>query len=45
MQRKLRRSITIQPRKPRWRVRQADEDEVDDALLGLGAEKDGSPEK
>jgi hypothetical protein len=42
MQRKLRPSIKISPRKPRWRVRQADEDEVDETLLGLGTEKDGS---
>jgi hypothetical protein len=45
MQRKFRRSINAQPRKPRWRVRQADEDEVDETLLGLGTEKDGSPGK
>jgi hypothetical protein len=45
MQRKSRPSITILRRKPRWRVRQAEEDEVDEALLGLGAEKDGSSGK
>jgi hypothetical protein len=45
MQRRLRRSISIQPRKPRWRVRQADDDEVDASLLGLGTEKDGSSGK
>jgi hypothetical protein len=46
MRRKLRRSIKFQhPRKPRWHVRQADEDEVDEALLGLGTEKDGSSGK
>jgi hypothetical protein len=32
MQRKLRSSIKILPQKPRWRVRQAEEDEVDEAL-------------
>jgi hypothetical protein len=32
MQRKLRPSIKILPQKPRWRVRQAEEDEVDEAL-------------
>jgi len=42
MQRKLRPSSKIPPRKRRWRVRQADEDELDEALLGLGTEKDGS---
>jgi hypothetical protein len=42
MQRKLRPSSKITPRKRRWRVRQADEDELDEALLGLGTEKDGS---
>jgi hypothetical protein len=42
MRRKLRRSIKFhRPRKRRWRVRQADEDEVDETLLGLGTEKDG----
>ena len=45
MHRKLRPSIKVQPRKPRWRVRQAEEDEVDEALLGLGTEKDGSSGK
>jgi hypothetical protein len=30
------------PRKPRWRVRPAEDDEVDETLLGLGTEKDGS---
>jgi hypothetical protein len=45
MQRKLRPSIKISPRKPRWRVRQVEEDEVDEALLGLGSEKDGSSGK
>jgi hypothetical protein len=38
MQRKLRPSIKILPHKPRW---QAEEDEVDEGLLGLGTEKDG----
>jgi hypothetical protein len=46
MQRKLSQSIKFQrPRKPRWRVRQADEDEVGETLLGLGTEKDGSSGK
>jgi hypothetical protein len=45
MQRKLRPLIKILPQKPRWRVRQAEEDEVDEALLGLGTEKDGSSGK
>ena len=45
MQRKLRPSIKALPRKPRWRVRQAEDDEVDEALLGLGTEKDGSSGK
>jgi hypothetical protein len=45
MQRKLRPSIKILPQKPRWRVRQAEEDERDDALFGLGTEKDGSSGK
>jgi hypothetical protein len=45
MQRKLRPSIKISLRKPRWRVRQAEEDEVDETLLGLGTEKDGSSGK
>jgi hypothetical protein len=45
MQRKLRRSFNSRPRKPRWRVRQVAEDEVDETLLGLGTEKDGSPGK
>jgi len=46
MQRRLRPSIKIQPPRPRWRVRQAkEEDESDEALLGLGAEKDGSSGK
>ena len=46
MQRKLRRPINLQrPRKPRWRVRQTYEDEVDEILLGLGTEKDGPSEK
>ena len=42
MQRKLRPLIKISLRKARWRVRQAEEDEVDETLLGLGTEKDGS---
>jgi hypothetical protein len=42
MQRKLRPSGKIPLRKRRWRMRQADEDELDDALLGRGTEKDGS---
>jgi hypothetical protein len=45
MQRKVRPSIKILPRKPHWRVRQAEDDEVDEALLGLGTEKDGSSGK
>jgi len=46
MQRRLRPSIKIQPPNLRWRVRQAkEEDESDEALLGLGAEKDGSSGK
>jgi hypothetical protein len=46
MQRKLRRSIKFQrSRRPRWRIRQVDEDEVDESLLGLGTEEDGSSEK
>jgi hypothetical protein len=46
MQRKLRRSIKFQrSRKQRWRVQQADEHEVDESLLGLGTEEDGSSEK
>jgi hypothetical protein len=46
MQRKLRPSIKAMPRKPRWRVRQAaEDDEVDETLLGLGTEKDGSSAK
>jgi hypothetical protein len=45
MQRKLRPSIKILRQKRRWRVRQAEEDEVDEALLGLGTEKDGSSSK
>jgi hypothetical protein len=32
------------PRK-HWRVRQAEDDEVDESLLGLGVEKDGSSGK
>jgi hypothetical protein len=44
MQRKLRSSIKTMPRK-HWRVRQAEDDEVDESLLGLGAEKDGSSSK
>jgi hypothetical protein len=39
MQRKLRRSINVQPRKPRWRVRQADDDEVDASCLVLEPRK------
>jgi hypothetical protein len=42
MQRKLRPSIKISLRKLRWRLRQAEEDEVDEALLGLGTEKEAS---
>jgi hypothetical protein len=45
MQRRLRPSIKIRPRNPRWLVRQAEEDELDETLLGLGAEKDGSSGK
>jgi hypothetical protein len=45
MRRKLKPSIKIQPARRRWRVRQAEEDEMDEALLGLGTEKDGSSEK
>jgi hypothetical protein len=39
MQRKLRPSIKILRQKRSWRVRQAEEDEVDEALLGLGPRK------
>jgi hypothetical protein len=39
------RKPAILPQKPRWRVRQAEEDEMDEALLGLGTEKDGSSGK
>jgi hypothetical protein len=42
MQQKLRPSGKIPPRKRRWRMRQADEDELDETLFGLGTEKDGS---
>jgi hypothetical protein len=45
MQRKSRPSIKISLRKPRWRVRQAEEEEVDETLLGLGTEKNGSTGK
>jgi hypothetical protein len=45
MQRKLRRSIKTMPRKQHWRVRHVEDDEVDEALLGLGTEKDASSGK
>jgi hypothetical protein len=45
MERKLKPSIKILPETPRWRVRQAEDEEVDEALLGLGTEKDGSSGK
>jgi len=43
MQRRLKASLKIQPRQRRWRVRQVEEDEVDESLLGLGTEENTPP--
>jgi len=40
MRRRLRASNKIRDR--RWRVRQVEEDELDEALLGFGTEKNSS---
>lgn len=45
MRRRLRPANNIQPRQRRWRVRQVEEDELDEALLGLGTEKNSSSVK
>jgi hypothetical protein len=45
MRQRLRASNKIQPRERRWRVRQVEEDEVDEALLGFGTEKNSSSGK
>jgi hypothetical protein len=42
MRRRLRASNKIQSRDRRWRVRQVEEDELDEALLGFGTEKNSS---
>jgi hypothetical protein len=42
MRRRLRASNKIQSPDRRWRVRQVEEDELDDALLGFGTEKNSS---
>jgi hypothetical protein len=42
MRRRLRASNKIHSRDRRWRVRQVEEDELDDALLGFGTEKNSS---
>jgi hypothetical protein len=42
MRRRLRVSNKIQSRDRRWHVRQVEEDELDEALLGLGTEKNSS---
>jgi hypothetical protein len=42
VRRRLRASNKIQSRDQRWRVRQMEEDELDEALLGLGTEKNSS---
>jgi hypothetical protein len=44
MRRRLRVS-NIQPRERSWRVRQVEEDELDEALLGLGTEENSSSGK
>jgi hypothetical protein len=42
MRRRLRASNKIQSWDRRWRVRQVEEDELDEALLGFGTEKNSS---
>jgi hypothetical protein len=45
MRQRLRPANNIQPPQRRWRVRQVEEDELDEALLGLGTEKNSSSVK
>jgi hypothetical protein len=42
MRRRLRVSNKLHSRDRRWRVRQVEEDELDEALLGFGTEKNSS---
>ena len=45
MRRRLRPPNNFQTRERRWRARQVEEDEMDEALLGLGTEKNSSPDQ